>query len=132
MKPIGPRSKTESSSTAALNNEILIQTVAKVDRSALGITIGILLGAGIFFITNFLILKGGNPPGLTLSRLNQYFFGYTVTFIGSFIGLFYGFITGFILGWFIALLRNFVISIYLYIARFRARMISVNNFIDYP
>ncbi len=132
MKPTGPRSKTESSSTSALNNEILIQTVAKVDRTALGITIGILFGAGIFFITNFLILKGGNPPGLTLSRLNQYFFGYTVTFIGSFIGLFYGFITGFILGWFIALLRNFVISIYLFIARFRARMISVNNFIDYP
>ncbi len=132
MKPIGPRSKTESSSTSTLNNEILIQTVAKVDRTALGITIGILFGAGVFFITNFLILKGGDPPGLTLSRLNQYFFGYTVTFVGSFIGLLYGFITGFILGWFIALLRNFVISIYLYIAKFRARMISVNNFIDYP
>ncbi len=132
MKPISPRTETKSSSTSALNNEILIQTVAKIDRAALGITIGILFGAGIFFITNFLILKGGNQPGLTLSHLNQYYFGYTVTFIGSFIGLFYGFITGFILGWFIALLRNFVISIYLYIARFRARMISVNNFIDYP
>jgi tetrahydromethanopterin S-methyltransferase subunit G len=130
MKPKGPRSETESSSTSALNNEILIQTVAKADRTALGITIGILFGAGLFFITNFLILKGGNLPGLTLSRLNQYFFGYTVTFIGSFIGLFYGFITGFILGWFIALLRNFVISIYLFIAKFRARMISVNYFID--
>jgi len=132
MKPIGPRSETKSSSTSALSNEILIQTVAKIDRMALGITLGILFGAGIFFATNFLILKGGELPGLTLSRLNQYFFGYTVTFIGSFIGLFYGFITGFILGWFIALLRNFVISIYLYIARFRARMVSVNNFIDFP
>ncbi len=130
MKSISPRSETKSSSTSALNNKLLIQTVAKVDRTALGITIGILFGAGIFFITNFLILKGGNQPGLTLSHLNQYYFGYTVTFIGSFIGLFYGFITGFILGWLIALLRNFVISIYLYIAKFRARMISVNNFID--
>jgi len=132
MKPISPRSKTKSSSASALNNEILIRTVAKIDRTALGITIGILFGVGIFFVTNFLILKGGELGGLRLSLLNQYFFGYTVTFIGSFIGLFYGFITGFILGWFIALLRNFVISIYLYIARFRARMISVNNFIDYP
>ena len=132
MKPMGPRSETKTSSTPALNNQLLIQTVAKLDRTALGITIGILFGAGTFFVTNFLILKGGELPGLALSRLNQYFFGYTVTFIGSFIGLFYGFITGFILGWFTALLRNFVFGIYLYIARFRARMISVNNFIDYP
>jgi hypothetical protein len=130
MKPITARSETKSSLTSPLTDKILIQTVARLDRMALGITLGILFGAGIFFITNFLILKGGNPPGLTLSRLNQYFFGYTVTFIGSFIGLFYGFITGFILGWFIALLRNFVISIYLFIAKFRARMISVNNFIE--
>ncbi len=132
MKLIVPRSETESSSTSALNNKILLQTVARVHPLALGITVGILFGTGIFFITNFLILRGGNPPGPALSRLNQYFFGYTVTFIGSFIGLFYGFITGFVMGWFIALLRNFVISIYLYIAKFRARMISVNNFIDYP
>jgi hypothetical protein len=130
MKPITARSETKSSLTSPLTDKILIQTVARLDRMALGITLGILFGAGIFFITNFLILKGGNLPGLTLSRLNQYFFGYTVTFIGSFIGLFYGFITGFILGWFIALLRNFVISIYLFIAKFRARMISVNNFIE--
>jgi len=130
MKPIAPRSETKSSSTSALSNEIIIQTVAKIDRTALGITIGILFGAGIFFITNFLILKGGDQPGLRLSLLNQYFFGYTVTFTGSFIGLFYGFITGFILGWFTALLRNFVVGIYLFIAKFKARMISVNNFID--
>ncbi len=130
MKPVVSQSETESSSNAPLTDEILIQTVAKVDRTALGITIGILFGAGVFFATNILILKGGDPPGPTLAHLNQYFIGYTVTFIGSFIGLFYGFVTGFLLGWFIALLRNFVISIYLYIAKFRARMVSVNNFID--
>jgi len=130
MKPMSSRSKTKGSPASALSDEIIVQTVAKIDRTALGITIGILFGAGIFLITNFLILKGDDLLSLRLSLLNQYFFGYTVTFTGSFIGLFYGFITGFILGWFTALLRNFVISIYLFIAKFKARMISVNYFID--
>lgn len=58
MKPTVSPSETGNSSTARLTDELLIQTVAKVDCTALGITIGILFGAGIFFTTNFLILKG--------------------------------------------------------------------------
>jgi hypothetical protein len=40
--------------------ELIIQSLAKLDGKALGISIGLLLGVGIFFATNFLILKGGD------------------------------------------------------------------------
>ena len=110
--------------------QIVIQTVAKLDCSALGGAIGIILGLGIFLATNFLILKGGYKIGLTLSLLNQYFWGYSVTLAGSFVGLIYGFISGFIIGWTLALFRNVVISIYIHIAKFKGRLRAV-NFIDY-
>ncbi len=123
--------ETEAPATAPAD-ELLISSIAKIDRSALGIAIGIVFGLVIFFATNFLIFKGGNQIGPTLALLNQYFFGYSVTFTGSLIGLIYGFVSGFIVGWFAAFLRNFIITIYLYIAKFKGRMIAVNNFIDYP
>ncbi|CAN5487454.1 hypothetical protein BH18ACI1_BH18ACI1_18130 [soil metagenome] len=117
---------------SALAGELLIQAIAIVDRSALGIAVGTVFGLSIFFATNFLIFKGGDVIGPTLSLLNQYFFGYSVTFIGSFIGLIYGFVLGFILGWLMAFLRNFVITIYLHIAKFKGRIAAVNDFIDHP
>lgn len=116
---------------SALADELLIQTIARIDRSALGIAIGTLFGLGIFFVTNFLIFKGGDVIGPTLARLNQFFIGYSVTFIGSFVGLGYGFVSGFILGWLIAFLRNFVITIYLHIAKFKGRMVAASDYIDH-
>ncbi len=124
--------KTETPVPPAPTDELLISSIAKIDRAAFGIAIGSVFGAVIFFATNFLIFKGGSQIGPTLALLNQYFFGYSVTFTGSLIGLFYGFVSGFFLGWFTAFLRNFIIAIYLYVAKFKGRMIAVNNFIDYP
>lgn len=130
MKTSPYRSKTKKTELAR-SEQLLIQTIAKIDKSALGISIGIVLGAGIFLATNILILKGGRQIGQTFALLNNFFFGFSVTFGGSFIGLIYGFISGFILGWLIALIRNFVIKIYLHIAKFRNRLIAVNKFIDF-
>jgi hypothetical protein len=132
MKTSTEKIKTETPAAPAPTDEVLISSIAKIDRSALGIAIGSVFGLVIFFATNFLIFKGGNQIGPTLTLLNQYFFGYSVTFTGSLIGLIYGFVSGFIVGWFAAFLRNFIINIYLYIAKFKGRMIAVNNFIDYP
>ena len=114
----------------ALADELIIQSVAKLDRSALGIAIGIVFGAVIFLATNFLVIKGGASVGQNLSLLSQYFYGYTVTFAGSVVGLLYGFASGFVLGWLTAFLRNFIIKIYLFLAKYRERMVSVNDFID--
>ncbi len=112
--------------------ELIVQSIAKVNQAALGIALGSQAGLGIFLLTNFVIVKGDALLSSNLALLNQYFWGYKITFAGSLIGLIYGFISGFILGWLIAFIRNFVIKIYLFIARYRERLISVNKFIDYP
>lgn len=111
-------------------NQLIIRTIAKIDCSALGIAFGILLGTGVFLATNFLIFKGGVRVGPTLTLLNQYFYGFSVTFVGSFIGLIYGFVAGFIIGWVVAFLRNLVIKIYLHILKFKGRITAIGGFLD--
>ena len=132
MESLTPPVENKISAHSALTNKLIIQAIAKVDCSALGIAVGALLGMGIFLFTNLLILKEDILVGQFLALLNQYFWGYTVSFTGSLIGLGYGFVFGLVLGWFTAFLRNFAVKIYLYIAKYKERMVSVNNFIDYP
>lgn len=130
MKSLTRAAEAKGLSASALPDELLIQTFAKIDRSALGVAVGVLSGAGIFLATNFLIFKGGARVGATIALLNNYFFGYSVTFAGSVVGLIYGFVAGFILGWLVAFLRNFVIKIYLHIIKFKGRVASASNFLD--
>jgi hypothetical protein len=112
--------------------KLIVQSLAKLDGLALGISLGTLFGLLIFFATNILIIKGGDVIGPNLILLNQYFIGYEITFTGSLIGLAYGFVSGFILGWLIAFLRNFVVAVYLHILRVKSSMSAVNDYIDNP
>lgn len=115
--------------TSAID-KLLIETVARIDCTTLGLAVGILFGAGIFIATNFLVLKGGERVGPTLLLLNHYFYGFSVTFGGSFVGLTYGFISGFTLGWLIAFLRNCIVKIYLHYIKFKGRVASLSKFLD--
>jgi hypothetical protein len=113
-------------------DEIIIQSLAKLDGKALGIAIGLLFGLGVFAATNILILKGGEVLGPNLALLSQFFIGYEVTFTGSLIGFVYGVITGFVLGWMIALIRNLVLTIYMHVIKLRGRLSAVNDYLDNP
>lgn len=126
MKPPVRISKNKISAV----DKLLIETVARIDCTSLGLAVGVLLGTGIFAATNFLVLKGGERIGPTLLLLNHYYYGYSVTFAGSFIGFIYGFISGFILGWLMALLRNSVVKIYLHYIKFKGRVAALSNFLD--
>lgn len=117
---------------AELESEQIVQSLAKVDSLALGVAFGTVFAAGIFLVTNLLILKGGENIGPNLALLGQFFPGYTVTFGGSLLGLLYGFISGFALGWLIAVIRNIIIRIYLQIINVRQKMAAVNDFLDSP
>ena len=130
MKQSAEATNSEIPRAIARKDELLIQTFAKIDRAAFGIAVGILFGAGIFLATNFLILKGGERVGQNFALLNQYFFGFSVTFAGSFVGLIYGFLSGFVLGWLTALLRNSVIKIYLHVLKFKGRIAAIGGFLD--
>jgi tetrahydromethanopterin S-methyltransferase subunit G len=112
--------------------ELIIQSLAKLDGKALGIAIGLLFGLGIFAATNFLILKGGEVLGPNLALLGQFFIGYDVSFSGSLVGMVYGLISGFIIGLLIAMIRNLVVTIYMHIIRLKGSMSAVNDYIDNP
>ncbi|MBV6497737.1 MAG: hypothetical protein DCC44_10665 [Acidobacteria bacterium] len=113
-------------------DRIIVESLAKLDGVALGISLGLIFGLIIFAATNILIFKGGEVVGPNLSLLEQYFIGYEVTFSGSIVGFVYGVLVGFIVGWLIATLRNFVVSLYIHFLKVRGSMSAVNDYIDNP
>jgi hypothetical protein len=127
-----PEVKKENTVEKDSTDELIIQSLAKIDSIALGVSVGILLGSVIFIATNFLVLKGGEEIGPNLSLLNQYFIGYEVTHTGSVIGFIYGFLTGYLLGWLSAFLRNLIVTVYVNVYKMKGKMSAVNDFIDNP
>ncbi len=72
--------------------------IRRLNERAWGITLGSLLGGGLFIATIVLVIKGGQNVGAHLSLLSNYFPGYRVTVLGSFIGFVYGFVIGYGVG----------------------------------
>jgi protoporphyrinogen oxidase len=107
------RSNALLSDLDALVEEKLAQVFLRIDRVALGLSVGVLGGLGLFAATLILVFAGGPVVGPTLGLLGHYFPGYSVTWSGSLLGLFYGFLSGFIGGWLFAGLRNLVLFLYL-------------------
>lgn len=91
--------------------EIIRKAVIKLNGHILGFVLGVIGALAIFAATNFLLLKGGEVVGPHLGLLDQFFIGYSVTFVGSLIGAAYGFVVGYLCGLFIAWIYNMVISL---------------------
>jgi hypothetical protein len=90
-------------------DELLTQAVLRLNGDILGIVLGILFSLVIFVATNWLVIKGGPVVGPHLSLLSQYFFGYSVTFLGSLIGVVYAFVLGYLSGLIIAWIYNDIV-----------------------
>lgn len=80
--------------------------IRRLNERAWGITLGSLLGGGLFIATIVLVIKGGQNVGAHLSLLSNYFPGYRVTVLGSFIGFVYGFVIGYGVGRIIGTVYN--------------------------
>ena len=75
----------------------------KLSKKAFATANGILWAIAVFVATIYVMLKGG---GNTLVLLQQFFWGYTVSFAGAILGLIYGFVWGFIYGWLFSAFYN--------------------------
>lgn len=86
------------------------QAIARLRASVMAVVFAMLAGGGLFVATAWLVAtaKEGYPVGPTLSLLNNYFPGYSVTWPGAFIGLIYGAIVGGIGGFVLAYVYNLV------------------------
>jgi hypothetical protein len=98
--------------------ELVLTRLVRLNAIVQGVVTGVLVGVGIFVVTNWLVLKGGHITphgepvvGPHLSLLNQFFIGYRVTFLGSLIGLAYGFGSGFLIGYLVARIYNLVVDL---------------------
>ena len=112
-------------------DKALTQTFARMDKLGFATAVGTVCSLAIFIATLWLVVKGSAAIVPYFQLLEQYFIGYTVTVKGAFIGMGYSFLWGFIWGWLLAYLRNFFLGIFMYIARKKAELLSLRDFLDY-
>ncbi len=89
----------------------LSRAVARMQAGILALVFGLIGGLGVFLMTAWLLVKGGDRVGPHLSLLGQYFIGYSVSWTGSIIGLFYGALCGGVIGWVIGKIYNRIVTI---------------------
>ncbi len=92
--------------TTPLDENKLFSGILRLNAKMLGLILGVLLGLVIFIMTNWLVIKGGDPVGPHLGLLSQFFVGYKVSFLGSIIGFLYGLAIGTISGSLIGYIYN--------------------------
>lgn len=85
--------------------ELLGAAFARYDPLALGISVGAVLGLGLFLLTATVLAREA-PASVPLSLLGHYLFGYDVTWSGAVIGLAEGLAVGFVFGVLLAGLIN--------------------------
>lgn len=110
---------------------VLSEAFPKLDRVALGLSMGAVGGMALFLATLFLVMKGGDVIGPNLQLLNQYFPGYSVTMLGASLGLGYGFGGGFASGWSFAFFRNASLFLYVAVTRRRAERQILRKLLEY-
>lgn len=110
--------------------EMIKIAFAKLDPLALGISLGLVLGFGVFLATIFLLIKGGEVVGPNLSLLSEFFWGFKVTLRGAMIGLSEGLLGGFIVGHLVAWIRNWAMHAYASLIKRRAEMEENRDILD--
>ena len=68
-------------------------------KRALGLSLGVVWGLAVFVVTILATMRG---QGGTLSGLNGYYRGFSVSYVGALVGLVWGFANGFVAGVLIA------------------------------
>jgi hypothetical protein len=89
-------------------NEELSRVVIRIQAGVLAVVCALIGGIGLFGMTVWLLIRGGESVGMHLQLLGNYFIGYTVTWTGSLIGFVYGALFGGLVGWIIGKIYNSV------------------------
>ena len=95
---------------AATTDEDFTQDIVRLNEIVMGVVLGLMAGLAVFAVTNLLVLQGGAPLGPHLGLLGHFFYGYSVSFVGSLVGALYGLILGFLIGWSTSRLYNVIVG----------------------
>jgi hypothetical protein len=110
--------------------EELLLAFAPVYKGAFGVAMGI-GGALLIFVLTFITLLREPSERFPLELLNEYLYGYRVSWPGLVIGTAWGFVVGFVTGWFIAFCRNLAVAISVFAIRTRAELTETRDFLDH-
>ncbi len=94
---------------ALREEELIRRAVVRLNGNVLGFVMGTVLALAVFVATNWLVLKGGEVVGPHMQLLDQFYWGYSVTFVGSIIGAAYSFVSGYVAGLLIGWIYNAVV-----------------------
>lgn len=103
---------------------------APIHKSALGAAVGLTSGALVAGVTVFHVLVRP-AAGPDIGILSQYFYGYDVSWIGALVGLLWGMATGFVMGWFLAFVRNLIVTVSVFAIRTKAELAQTADFLDH-
>ena len=73
---------------------MLLGAAIRLNTIVTAFAFGLMSGAGLWFATVILLLRGGEDVGAHLSLLSVFCAGYSVTWGGAWIGFFWGFVYG--------------------------------------
>jgi protoporphyrinogen oxidase len=91
---------------------VLQEAFARYDPIALGISLAVVFGVGLFYSTAVLVIKGGEVVGPHLSRVGNYLIGFEVTWSGAIVGFFEAGAVGFVVGFAMAHAINLVVALH--------------------
>ena len=97
-----------TSARQELELQLLTAAIARLRASVMAVVFGLTGGTGLFVATAWLLVRGGSPMGPHLSLLDNYFPGYSVSWLGSVVGFFYGAASGAVMGWVLAWIYNHI------------------------
>ena len=106
---VDPFYSSAEPASRAREEELIKHAVLRLNGNVLGFVLGSVLALALFVATNWLVIKGGEVVGPHMRLLDQFYWGYSVTFLGSFIGAAYAFVTGYAAGLFIGWIYNGVL-----------------------
>jgi hypothetical protein len=107
----------------------LEQAFPRIHKRALGIAVGLTLGAAFWLLTAFHVIV--RPTGITLGLLANYFYGFDATWPGAFVGFIWAGACGFVAGWLFALLHNVTLDVWLLVVETRTDLSLKRHFMDH-
>jgi hypothetical protein len=133
---VGGRNEGESMNVTELREETpagttLALVFAPLHKRAFGTAVGLALGLLLSVLTVVVLLRRGVGEPFPFWLLQQYFYGYDLSWRGALVALGWGFVVGFVGGWFFAFVRNLVLALSLFAIRTRAQLAATRDFLDH-
>lgn len=107
----------------------LTRSFLPLHKRAFGVATGTAAALGIFLATAIVLIRADRDVPLWL--LQEYFSGYSVTWVGAFIGAGWAFFAGFVMGWFLAFARNVLVGALIIYIRTKADLVQSRDLLDH-